>query len=273
MDASSPAHPRVLLVDDDQDIREALGLLLADVGYDTSVASSLARAIEQVETTTFQLIVTDSFAHRPSDALASIQSLQRRAYPTPVGILSGWTPTRDEVQQAGFAFFVAKPFDLDELLAQIAATIQTPLNSRQSRQVPVVHRYFAALTARDWDALVELCTEDVIYILPGTTPFSTTIIGKAALRAYSDETFGHFPAASFHDVAVYASPTGLAARYRGRWAMPDGSEAQMTGAVHFQFEGERIQQIGVRLNDERLRALVQAQQNRQTPGTSPSQGA
>ena len=262
MDASSASQLRVLVVDDDQDIREALCLLLMDAGYATSVASSLAEALEQIETTTFRLIVTDAFAHRPSDALASIQTLQRAAHPTPVGIVSGWSPTSDDAQQAGLAFCLAKPFDLDQLLAQIAATLQTPLNQDQSRQVPVIHRYFAALTARDWDALVDLCTENVTYVLPGNTPFSTTITGKAAFRAYTEETFSHFPAASFDDVVVYASPTGLAAHYRGCWHMPDGSEARMTGAVHFQFEDMRIQQIGVRLNDERLRALLQAQQNR-----------
>lgn len=257
MGASPVPRPRVLVVDDDEDIREALSLLLADAGYAMSTASSLEGALAQVETAAFQLILTDSFAQGPSDALASIQPLQRRAYPTPVGILSGWSHTSKKVKQAGFAFYIAKPFDLDELLAQVAATLQTPLSPDQLQQAPAVHRYFAALTARDWDALVDLCTEDVTYVLPGNTPFSTTITGKAAFRAYTDETFSHFSAASFHDVAVYASPSGLAARYRGLWQLPDGGEAQMTGAVHFQFTGTRIQQIGVRLSDERLRALLQ----------------
>lgn len=258
MDWSSATHPRVLVVEDNEDIREALSLLLADAGYATSVAPSLADAFALIETTTFHLILTDSFVHEPSDVLASVLPLQRRAHPTPVGIISGWRQVPDEVEQAGFAFFVAKPFDLDQLLAQVAAALQTPFNQDQLQQVPVVHRYFAALTARTWDTLVELCTEDVKYVLPGNSPFSTTIVGKAAFRAYTEETFGRFPDAHFRDVAVYALPSGLAARYRGSWRMPDGSEAQMTGAVHFQFESVLIRQIGVRLNDERLRALLQA---------------
>ena len=256
MSAAPAAPSRLLVVDDDRDIREALCLLLEDVGYEIAVADSRADALAQVDATTFRCILTDAFARTPAGALDSIRPLIERAHPTPVGLLTGWRLPQQDIERAGVAFVATKPFDLDQLLASVAAAIATPLTAERQRQTDVVRAYFAALTARDWDALVALCTDDVTYVLPGATSFSGTIAGKAAFRAYTEETYRHFPAARFWDIAVYAAPAGLAARYQGTWRAPDGNEPRMSGAVHFQFAGERIRQIGVRLNDERLRALL-----------------
>lgn len=256
MFAASAAPPRVLVIDDDPDIRDALRLLLEDVGYEIAVAASRADALAQIDTATFQCILTDAFARTPDGALDSIRPLVERAQPTPVGLLTGWRLSPEDIERAGVAFVATKPFDLDQLLASVAAAIATPLTPERQRQAAVVHAYFAALTARDWDALVALCTDDVTYVLPGESPFSGTIAGKAAFRAYTEETYRHFPAARFWDITVYAAPAGLAARFQGAWRAPDGSEPRMSGAAQFQFQGELIKQIGVRLNDERLRALL-----------------
>ncbi len=247
---------RLLALDDDADIREALTIVFEEAGYDITTTSSLAEALALVDCETFHLIITDSFATMSNGGMRSLLQLQRRAQPTPVGILSAWTFAEADVRDTPFAFIMAKPFDIDQLLAQVAATLNVPLTSAQQRQEPIVRRYFAALTQRDWDALMDLCTDDITYVLPNGTSFSGTYTGKAAFRAYSEATFAQFPAARFEEIETYSCPMGLAARYRGRWRLPDGSEPRLTGAVHFQFEGERIKQIGVRLNDERLQALL-----------------
>jgi CheY-like chemotaxis protein len=250
------AQPHVLIIEDDPDILDALHLLFVDAGYDVTVASSLAEALALLDSAVFQLIITDSFASGPGTVLPSLQLLLERAHPTPIGILTAWQLSEEDAERAGFAFLATKPYDLDQLLALVAAALQTPLTPEQERQALAVRQYFAALTARDWDAFVDLCTDDVTYVLPGNTPFAGTIVGKAAFRKYTDETFSVFPEAHFDRVEIYSSPTGLAARFEGRWRAPDGSTPQMSGSTHFQFVGDRIKQIGVKLNDERLRVLT-----------------
>lgn len=250
------AQVRLLVVEEDRDIQEALCMLLTDAGYDVAVASSLTEALADIDAATFQLILADSFTHRPQDMLSSLQVLLERAHPTPVGILTGWRISPEDVERAGFAFLATKPYDLDQLLALVAAALQTPLTPENERQALTVRQYFAALTARDWDAFVDLCTDDVTYVLPGATPFSGTIVGKAAFRKYTDETFRVFPEAHFERIQIYSSPTGLAARFEGWWHASDGSTPHLTGGTHFQFAGDRIKQIGVKLNDERLRVLL-----------------
>ena len=247
---------RVLVVDDEEGIREALRFLLEDAGYDVSAVSSLDAALELIDREPVHLILTEMFFGRRKDAQKVLQTLLRQAAPTPVGLVTAWNVTLTEAQQAEFAFIIAKPFDIDQLLTQIAASIRTPLTDEQQRQAQVARAYFAALTAQDWDALIELCTDNVIYFLPGPAALAGTQVGKQTFRAYTEETFAQFLDARFEDVQVYASPSGLATRYRGTWRMPDGSQPVMMGAVHFQFEGDRIKQIGVSLNDERLAALM-----------------
>ncbi len=259
MDEPYIPYPRVLVVEDDQDLLELLQLLLADSGYEALNASSLSEALALLDTSTFHLILTDSFARTLQAVLPSLQFLLQRAHPTPVGLITAWGLSEEEVERAGFAFLTPKPFDVDHLLYQVAATIQTPLNPDQERQAQVVHQYFAALTDREWDKLIALCTNEVVYVLPGEMPFSGEVTGKAAFRAYTEATFARFPSARFADVMVYASPSGLAARYKGSWLATENRELYMTGAVHFQFKGAHIKQIGVQLNDERLRTLMAAQ--------------
>jgi ketosteroid isomerase-like protein len=150
---------------------------------------------------------------------------------------------------------IAKPFGLDDLLSQIAAALDTRLDCAEQEQARVVCRYFELLGAREWEALGALCTPDVVYALPGDSPYSTEVRGVQAFCEYTAAIFAHFPNATFDGVSIYSTPNGLAARYQGRWTTPDG-EQQQAGAVTFRFEGERIAQIGVQLDTARLQALA-----------------
>lgn len=248
---------QVLIVEDDDDIRESVRILLTEEGYQTVVAASLAQAHALMDEHTFALILTDLFARSPAHALDSVAQLRDNAHPTPVGILTGWNLSPAAVAAQGFAFLARKPFDVDDLATSIAAAIDTPLGPDDEPRAQVVRRYFELLSARDWDALVGLCTADVTYVLPGDSPFSATVQGKEAFRAFTEETFRQFPAARFDDIHIYATPQGLAARYQGSWLTGEQAEQRLTGSVVFQFDGTHIRQIGVRLNDERLRALVE----------------
>ena len=255
---STAFRPRILVVEDVPSIGEAFALVLDDQGYAAHVVSSLEDALELVDTQTFQCILTDLFAeheHGP-DPLTSIAELRRRTYPTPIIVMTARLASSEDVAPLEHVSIVAKPFNLDDLLTTIAASLHMPLTPRQERQAAAVRAYFAALTAKDWDALLALCTDDVTYVLPGTIPFSGVVEGKAAFRAYTEETYRHFPDAVFDEVHVYAHPHVLAARFHGRWHALDGVEHHQSGAVLFSFEGERIASIGVQLNAERLRALV-----------------
>lgn len=256
---------RLLVVEEDEGIRWALSMLLEAAEYDVETAASRDEAIALINENSYQLILTDSFTERGHEALASLRSLYERARPTPVAVMTAWNLKPEDIAGGDFAFMQSMPFDVEQLLAQVAAAIHLPLTPEQKRQATVVHRYFASLSSKDWDGLTDLCAPDVTYTLPAPTPFAAMQVGREAFRVYTVETFSQFRDAQFHDVEVYASPSGLASRYRGSWLLLDGSEASMSGAVYFEFEGEHIKQIGVVLNDERLRALLEAPAKTSSP--------
>jgi CheY-like chemotaxis protein len=262
---------RLLLVEDDEEIRAVVSVILADEGYTSEACSGPATAQQRVEEYAFNLIIADLFPSGSGDLLQSVTELRVSAYPTPVMVMTAHRIDLSMVQQRGFCAVLAKPFDLDELLLTVSACLDVPLDAQQLQQAHVVDRYFDALSRRDWDAFVDLCASDVIYSLPGASAFAQTIVGKEALRAFTEQTFGAFPDARFERVRTYATPHGLAARYQGSWQGPAGHELRQSGAVLFGFTGLQITHIGVRLHAERLETLTRFRQvfGADAPGGAP----
>lgn len=249
--------PQILLIEDDPAIRESLVYLLRDEGYQAQEAVTLDVALDLIDRFTFDLVLTDLLDHDPDQPLASAIALRDRAAPTPVAILSAWPTITTTPEAAEFAFVMSKPFDLDELLTTIAAALHTRLSPEEEARALVVRQYFDALSTSDWDALVSICTDDVIYVLPGNSALSATVQGKSAFQAYSESVFAHFPAAHFEPVSIYATPSGMAARYQVRWLGNEHQEQQQAGAVVFQFSGLLIRRIGIQLANEQLRQLLE----------------
>lgn len=250
------ASARVLVAEDDADLRYILQLLLEEEGYQVVTATGLDEALAQVDAQTFALILTDLFAKMPQNPLGSAQVLQRHAHPTPVAVMTGWRLSPEEVERQGFRFLVPKPFDLDEMLALITAAVHPKLTAEQGRQTQIVNRLFTAVAAHDWEALAQVCVEDVTYTLPGNAPISTTLTGRQALLTYIQGSLRYFTAARLDDVAIYPLPTGIGTRYIGTWLGPDNAARRLSGGALFHFEHGRIAQIEVRVNAARLHALV-----------------
>lgn len=248
-------QPTVLVVEDDPDTRDSIKMVLEDAGYGVSLAASLAEALHAIDERVFALIMTDLFAHATENRLDGATTIRDHAFPTPIAILSGWNLSSAQVAGEGFAFVASKPFDIDELLTSIAKAIDHPLTEEQRRHVPLVYAYFAALGAHDWDALVALCADDIVYGVPGSGPFAQVISGKAAFREYAERTLPDFPDVHFDQIEIYGTPLGLAARYRSVWRALGQQEIQQSGSVVFQFDDLTIRQVGVRLNHEQLSAL------------------
>ena len=246
----------LLIVEEDTAVREFLELILRDAGYEVLVAASPSEARALLAAQPVDLLLVDLGVRRVDDPFGSARELHAQAGGRPVGLLAHWHGAEGDARRQGFAFLVPMPFDINDLLLRIAASLALPLSPAQQRQGRVVEQYFAALSAHDWDRLVDLCTETVVYVLPPPAPFAATVQGKAALRAYTEETYRHFPQVRFIDVRAYGMPDGIAARYHGWWRTPEGSEGRQEGAVVFTFVGDLIAQIGIHLDAKRLRALL-----------------
>lgn len=243
--------PSLLLLEDDEAIIDSLQWLFEDAGYLFTSATTPTTAVQLLDTHTYHCVIMDLFGATQEQRLATAAHISLRAFPTPVGVISAYPLTAEQPELAAYAFVLAKPFDIDNLLSQIAASINIPLNPEQRTQAAVIEAYFAALSARDWEAVMALCADEVTYALQG----QQTVVGKAAFRHYTEQTFQAFEEALFTNVQIYATPQGLAARYHGSWQTAGQPRSTLTGGVLFRFTGNQIAQIGVHLNLEALPGL------------------
>lgn len=121
---SRPA--RVLIVEDDPDMRDTLLFVLSEEGYQVRSAASLTEALDLLDQLTFELVLTDLFDSGGEDPLRTVEELHMRAQPTPVAVMTGWNMDARAVEEAGYAFLLAKPYDLGFLITRVAQCVRTP---------------------------------------------------------------------------------------------------------------------------------------------------
>ncbi len=111
---------RILVVDDEDDIRELVAEILADAGYEVSVARDGTEAVERVRERCFDLVVTD--LGMPSVTGWDVAREARAAQPgIRLILLTGWGSTLDagEVERHGIDRTLKKPFDMNVLLSAV----------------------------------------------------------------------------------------------------------------------------------------------------------
>jgi CheY-like chemotaxis protein len=129
------AAPLVLVVDDDPDILEALCEILAMEGYRVAQARHGAEALARVAAERPDLILLDLMMP-VMDGAAFAEALRAR-HPgagIPVLVISADASPERAVGLEASAF-LAKPFDLEALLAQVAAATGGP-RSRETAASP-----------------------------------------------------------------------------------------------------------------------------------------
>jgi DNA-binding NtrC family response regulator len=132
---------RILVADDQQDIIDALRLLLLDDGYEVTPARSPAEALERLEATDFDLAILDLNYTRDTtsgqegfDLMERIRALD----PTlPVLVMTAWSSVAGAVEamRRGARDYIEKPWDDDKLLAAARTQIELRRAVRRSHRL------------------------------------------------------------------------------------------------------------------------------------------
>jgi two-component system, NtrC family, response regulator AtoC len=111
---------RILVADDEKNIRDSIAAFLAAEGMETATAADGAEARARLENDAFDCLILD--LRMPKlDGLALLAWLQEAGPPTPVIVISAYGDVRDAVQamKLGARDYLVKPFDPDELVLRL----------------------------------------------------------------------------------------------------------------------------------------------------------
>lgn len=160
---------RVLLVEDDQVLGEALRDHVAAAGHAVDWFTRVADATAATETVLYGLILLD-LRLPDGSGLSLLRSLRMRGDGTPVIILTAHDQISDRIEglNSGADDYLVKPFDLGELSARMLAVSRryvgkaTPTVRLPGIEIDQVHRKVLvegesqSLSAREWAVLDKL---------------------------------------------------------------------------------------------------------------------
>jgi CheY-like chemotaxis protein len=126
MEVSSDKMPRILVVEDHQDSRDAMAKLLRFSGYRVSTAGSVAEALRAAEGDGIDLLVCDLTL--PDGSGWELKRELCSRHPIPAIAVTGHSAGAElhEAERAGFRDRLLKPIDLPLLLSAIENATGAP---------------------------------------------------------------------------------------------------------------------------------------------------
>ena len=116
---------KVLVVDDDREMRDLLSSLLDGEGYDVIIGSNGEEAIELAEKENPQVILLD-FEMPGIDGIEACKRLKsgEQTASIPIIMITAYTNKKPDAVEAGVDDFVNKPFDPTELSVRVKSFLR-----------------------------------------------------------------------------------------------------------------------------------------------------
>ena len=157
---------RVLVVDDEPDIRELLELTLVKMGLGVDTAGSVGDAREMLKETRFDLCLTD-MRLPDGDGLDLVRHIASLSRDVPVAVITAYGSAENAVAalKAGAFDYVSKPIGLEQLRALVKSALSLPdRGDVQGGAMPLLGESAPLRTVRDTvDKLAR--TQAPVYIL------------------------------------------------------------------------------------------------------------
>ncbi len=134
--------PRILIVDDEPTILNLLNKILTGQGYDTTPAGDGEKALQLLQTETFDLMISDinmtpingmELLSKASESYADMGVIMLTAY--------GTVSTAVEAMKNGAFDYITKPFKLDELVLTVQRALEyyNALTENKTLKSQIVH--------------------------------------------------------------------------------------------------------------------------------------
>ena len=125
-------HARILVVDDDESIRNTMKAILEDEGYIVDVAASGREAIKRTEETAYNVALLDirlpdiegvELLKLMKDAVPRIRKIMVTGYPSMQNAVAALNKNAD--------VYMIKPVDIEKLLSTVKEQLQLQANERE----------------------------------------------------------------------------------------------------------------------------------------------
>ncbi|MCU1304516.1 MAG: response regulator [Candidatus Sulfotelmatobacter sp.] len=149
-----PISHKILLVDDDDSVREMMTLTLEHKGFDVVAASNVTEALKLITTESFDVLITDLHMPNPSDGFAVITAM-RHLQPNALTLLVSGYP---DVKSAMDAILleadeiIVKPFETRKLadLVNDKLLSRKPVVPTPKERVAGILQHCTSLIVEDW---------------------------------------------------------------------------------------------------------------------------
>jgi DNA-binding NtrC family response regulator len=127
---------KILLVEDERDVRETIKLQLEDEGHEVSEAESGSDALALAESLSFDIVLTDVMI--PGiNGIELVQQMNQLASRPVMIVMTGYGSVEMAVNaiKAGAFDFLSKPFSVDVLSATVASALRVKLLQEENREL------------------------------------------------------------------------------------------------------------------------------------------
>jgi two-component system nitrogen regulation response regulator NtrX len=128
----------ILIVDDEQDIRELIGDILRDEGYTTRLAANSDDCLAEINADPPSLMILDIWLKDSRmDGIDILKTVKRDNPDIPVVIISGHGNIEIAVAaiKQGAYDFIEKPFNIDQLMVVVARAMETARLRRENQEL------------------------------------------------------------------------------------------------------------------------------------------
>jgi len=132
----------ILLVEDEENLQEALKLNLELEGYEVTSSYDGADALKQVQKEHFNLIILDVMLPE-LDGIAVVETIRLNNSEIPILILSAKNSSADRVLglKKGADDYLTKPFNLEELLLRVKKLLKKGEQLLSKQPLPDIYRF------------------------------------------------------------------------------------------------------------------------------------
>jgi len=182
---------RILVVDDEQSIREFLTILLEKEGFEVVTAESVATGIDRLGADRFDLVMCD-LKLPDGNGLEVLENAQRRHLDCPFIVITAHTTPQHALEslRAGAAEYLSKPFNVDDLKIILHKLLDERRGGGQPFEVPEFIGSSAPIQ-RILDLIPRVAATPSTVLITGESGTGKELLARA-IHAHSVQSRGPF---------------------------------------------------------------------------------